>query len=412
MIQFERIILNNGLTVLLHKDEFTDIAAVNILYNVGARDEDENNTGFAHLFEHLMFGGSKNIPQYDTPLQDVGGENNAFTSNDITNYYLTLPVNNLETAFWLESDRMLELNFSDKSLAVQKNVVMEEFKQSYLNQPYGDVWAILRKLAYKKHPYKWQTIGKSLKHIQNATLEDVKSFFYTFYRPNNAILAVAGNIDFDKTIKMIEKWFGDIPSGNIKPRELPQEPLQRKARFKEVHREVPASKIYKVFHTCNRVHKHYHAVDLMSDILSNGKSSRLYTNLLKKQKLFSSINAYITGSMDNNLFVIEGTLSEGISMTKAENAINREIDSLCKGLVSKKELVKVKNKVATLMEMGLQNVDNKAMYLCVNELIDGNTATQNELQNYFNVSENDILQMAQNYLRPSNCSTLYYLKKN
>lgn len=411
MINFERYELKNGLKVLLHQDKTTDIVAINVLYDVGARDEEKNKTGFAHLFEHLMFGGSQNIPKYDEPLERVGGENNAFTSNDMTCYYLTLPRQNIETGLWLESDRMMGLNFSQKSLDVQKSVVIEEFKQSYLNQPYGDAWALLRSLAYKVHPYKWQTIGRYLSHIKNAELQDVKDFFNKYYRPCNATLTIAGNIDFNNVLKLVEKWFGDIPAGTKPIRALPKEPPQRKARKKTIEAPVPFNKIYKAFHTCNRTDKAYHTVDLISDILSNGKSSRLYTHLVKKRKIFNNIDAYITGTIDNNLFVFEGTLNDGVSITEAEKAIDAETQKLKTKPVTSRELQKVKNKVEAMLEMSLIGISNKALLLAINELIDGNTETQSELRWYQNVTKNNILEESRKIFREENSSTLYYLKR-
>jgi len=411
MLTIERFELKNGLKVLINKDITTPIVAVNIVYNVGARDEDENKTGFAHLFEHLMFGGSAHIPKYDEPLQRVGGDNNAFTSNDITNFYLTLPQANIETAFWLESDRMMQLDFSEKSLAVQKNVVCEEFRQSYLNQPYGDAWALLRSMAYKKHPYKWSTIGKSVKHIEDATLQDVKDFFYKFYRPNNAIMTVAGNVDSVEVMKSIEKWFGDIPAGEKYIRNLPEEPKQVKSRFKTVYRKVPYNKIYMAFHTCARTDKEVYAVDLLSDILSGGKSARLYRELVLRKKLFSSIDAYITGSFDKDIFVVSGTLTEGVDMKKAESAINAELDKIKNKVITIRELNKVKNKVEVNYELGLTGVLNKAMFLSINELIDGNSKLNKEVDCYKAVTADEIKKQANEIFRKNNCSTLYYLTK-
>ena len=306
MIKYKKHILKNGLRVILHKDESTPVACVNILYDVGARDENENKTGFAHLFEHLMFGGSVNIPDYDKPLQQVGGTSNAFTSNDITNYYETLPLENLETALWLESDRMLSLAFTPKSLEVQRNVVIEEFKQRYLNQPYGDVWLLLRPLAYKNHPYLWPTIGKEISHIENAAMEDVKAFFKKHYCPLNAILCIAGNMEEEKALKLAEKWFSDIPSGDPYIRNLPKEPVQNEPRELRVERDVPADAIYKVWHMCSRTSPKYYATDLISDILSRGKSSRLYQILVKEKRMFTEANAFVMGDLDEGLFVFSG----------------------------------------------------------------------------------------------------------
>ncbi|HET6767388.1 MAG TPA: pitrilysin family protein, partial [Chitinophagaceae bacterium] len=276
MIQFERFVLANGLKVIVHQDLSTPMAVVNIMYDVGARDEDPEKTGFAHLFEHLMFGGSINIPTYDSPLQMAGGENNAYTSNDVTNYYIQLPAENLETAFWLESDRMLSLAFGEKSLDVQRKVVSEEFKEHYLNKPYGDVWHKMRELAYKVHPYRWMTIGKELSHIENAKLDDVRNFFFKHYRPTNAILVVAGNVTVEKVTALAEKWFGDIPAGEKYVRNLPQEPAQAEARKLEVKADVPLDAFYKCWHIYPRTDKRYYIADLITEILSGGGSSRLF----------------------------------------------------------------------------------------------------------------------------------------
>lgn len=412
MLTFERFELKNGLKVLIHKGPATAIVAVNTVYNVGARDEEESRTGFAHLFEHLMFGGSVNIPRFDEPLQRVGGENNAFTSNDITNYYETLPKDNLETALWLESDRMLQLAFSKKSLEVQRQVVCEEFRQSYLNQPYGDAWALLRTLAYKKHPYKWPTIGKNVKHIETAQLDDVKKFFYKFYRPCNAILCIAGNVERSEVMPLVEKWFGGIPAGEKYIRNLPVEPKQKKMRRKTVYRKVPYDKIYMAFHTCGRTDKEFYAVDLLSDILSNGKSARLYRELVLKKKLFSSLDAFITGSFDKDIFVITGTLSENITVASAEKAIWSELQKIISKTVPARELQKVKNKVEMNYELGLTGVLNKAMYLAINELIDNNAHINKEVALYNDVTAAQIREQAQTIFREENCSVLYYLRGN
>lgn len=411
MISFEKHQLDNGLTVILHKDVNTPIAAVNIAYNVGSRDENPNRTGFAHLFEHLMFGGSKNIPKYDEPLQKVGGENNAFTNVDITNYYLTLPVQNLETAFWLESDRMNELAFSQKSLDVQKNVVIEEFKQSYLNQPYGDVSQLLKPLAYKVHPYQWNTIGKDISHIAETTMDEVKEFFYTFYRPNNAVLSVAGNLDMDKTKQLIEKWFGNIPAGKLYQRNLPQEPPQKQARRLEVERDVPLDCIYKVYKMGKRTDDDYYAVDLISDILSNGQSSRLQQNLVKNKQLFSSINAYVSGTFDDGLFYVSGYPVPGVSLEQAEQAILEELGKMKTESLDNYELEKVKNRVKTLLFYAELQVQDKAMNLAISEIMDNASCINEEEARYDKVTTEDILSSAKKLFREESCSTLYYKAK-
>lgn len=412
MILFEKFTLTNGLKVIVHKDISTPIVAFNVLYNVGARDEDENHTGFAHLFEHLMFGGSVNIPNFDEPLQKVGGENNAFTSNDITNYYITLPKENLETAFWLESDRMLSLAFTDKSLEVQRQVVIEEFKQNYLNQPYGDVWLLLRPLAYQIYPYKWATIGKEISHIENATMQDVKDFFNTFYTPNNAILSVAGNIELDEIKQLTEKWFGSIPSGNNNNRNLPKEPAQKEARRLEVKRKVPANAIYKAYKMCSKTHPDFYATDLLTDILSLGNSSKLYISLIKEQKLFSNINAYVLGSFDDGLLIISGHISENVSFSDAENGIINELEKIKKLAVTPKELEKVKNKVESMQAFSETSVLNKAMNLAINELLGDVNKVNTDIEAYRKVSAEDIRRLANEIFNESNSSTLIYAKED
>ncbi|WP_395625489.1 M16 family metallopeptidase [Daejeonella sp.] len=409
MVSFERFTLLNGLKVLVHEDPTTPMAVVNILYDVGARDEHPDQTGFAHLFEHLMFGGSVNIPSYDEPLQRVGGENNAFTSNDITNYYITLPSVNLETAFWLESDRMLSLAFSEKSLEVQRNVVCEEFKQRYLNQPYGDVWLKLRPMAYKEHPYQWATIGKSLDHIENANIDDVKAFFSRHYNPSNAIMVVGGDVKVEEVKRLAEKWFGNIPSGEKLPRLLPVEDDQTEERKETVHANVPLNAIYKVFHMPARTEAGYYAADLVSDILSRGNSSRLFRNLLKDRKLFSDINAYLTGSLDAGLFVVEGKPLPGVSMELAEAAIWEELNRISTELVPEAELTKVKNKMESTMEFSEMSLLDKAMNLAYFELLGDANELNVETQKYLNVSAEDIRDQAKHIFRKENSSTLYYL---
>lgn len=411
MIEFDRYQLENGLRILLHQDPSSAIAHVNVLYDVGARDEDENKTGFAHLFEHLMFEGSKNIPSFDEPLQMAGGENNAFTNNDITNYYISVPPQNLETAFWLESDRMLELSFSEEKLNIQKNVVVEEFNQRYHNQPYGDVFLLLRPLAYKKHPYQWPTIGKNIDHIKNANLEDIKNFFYSHYAPNNAILTVAGNFDKEKTIKLIEKWFNDLPRRKIKIRNLPEEPEQTEKRFLQVKRNVPYDAIYKAYHMPGRLDANYYTSDVISDILSNGKSSRLYQNLIKNKKYFSDVNAYITGDIDKGLFVVEGKIMEGIAIEDAENHLIEELDRLKAVEVSAYELEKVKNKYESVFQFTKTSALHKAMDLSYHELLGEASRINHEVNHYRSVHEKKVKEFAKVLLSEDNCSTLYYQSK-
>src|SRR5690554_4217058 len=406
MVKYNRLTLKNGLRVLVHEDHTTPMAVVNVVYDVGAKDEDPDKTGFAHLFEHLMFGGSVNIPQYDGPLQLVGGENNAFTSNDITNYYITLPALNIETAFWLESDRMLSLAFSEKSLDVQKNVVSEEFKQRYLNQPYGDAWLKLSPLAYKKHPYQWPTIGKELSHIENAKIEDVKAFFKKHYTPQNAILVIAGNVQVDEVKALAEKWFEPIDSGNHYKRQLPVEPKQSKARRKTIKSNVPSDSIMIAFHMGGRLDDEYYTCDLISDILSQGPSSRLYRRLLKEQELFSEINAYITGSIDPGLFIIEGKPHEGVSIEEAEEALWSELQKLKYEYVLDYELEKVKNKTESTQEFSGVEIFKKAMNLTHLELLRNDTLAKTEADRNFAVTLQDIKRQNKMFFKKRNLSTV------
>jgi predicted Zn-dependent peptidase len=408
MIQYRKHTLTNGLRLLVHEDKSTPMAVVNVLYDVGARDEDPEKTGFAHLFEHLMFGGSINIPVYDEPLQDAGGENNAFTSNDITNYYCQLPAENLETAFWLESDRMLSLAFSPQSLDVQRKVVCEEFKEHYINKPYGDVWHKLRTLAYQEHPYRWMTIGKELKHIEEATLEDVKSFFHKHYTPSNAILVVAGHVDFDGVKTLAEKWFAPIPSGNKYNRSLPAEPPQQEERLMETRADVPLDALYKAWHIFPRTDRRYYIADLITDILGGGASSRLFQSLVKEKKLFSSIECYHLGSVDAGLLVIEGKLVKGVSMKDAEEAIDIELEKLCKEGVSEKELEKVKNKTESAMAFEDMSLVNRAASLALYELLGDANLINTELSRYRSVTAADILEQSSLIFNKKNSNTLHY----
>ena len=412
MIRFEKFVLQNGLRVIIHQDESTPMAVMNIMYDVGARDEDPERTGFAHLFEHLMFGGSINIPSYDTPLQMAGGENNAYTSNDITNYYIQLPAENLETAFWLESDRMLSLAFGEKSLDVQRKVVCEEFKEHYLNKPYGDVWHRMRELAYKVHPYRWMTIGKELSHIENAKLNDVKNFFFKHYRPTNAILVVAGNVTVEKVKELAEKWFGDIPAGEKYIRKLPQEPPQAEARKLEVKAEVPLDAFYKCWHIYPRNDKRYYIADLITEVLSGGGSSRLFQSLVKEKRIFSAVECYHSGSLDAGTLVIEGKLVKGIKMEDAEKAVEAELEKMRTEKVTITELQKVKNKVESLIAFEDMSLTNRANSLAFYELLGDAEQMNHELEKYNVVTAEDILNESRIIFRPENSNTLYYYSKN
>ncbi len=408
MLQINRHILSNGLRLVHSQDASTQMVALNVLYNVGARDENPEHTGFAHLFEHLMFGGSVNIPDYDAPLQLAGGENNAWTNNDITNYYLTVPRQNVETGFWLESDRMLSLDFSERSLEVQRGVVMEEFKQRCLNQPYGDVGHLLRPLAYRVHPYQWPTIGKELSHIANATLEEVKDFFFRFYAPNNAVLAVTGNISFEEAVSLTEKWFGPIPRREVPLRQLPKEPVQTGERRQVVERNVPLDSLFMAYHMCDRLNADYYAFDILSDILSNGRSSRLNQHLVQEKQLFSSIDAYISGTIDAGLFHISGKPAAGVSLEEAEAAVREELNELQTALVQEHELEKVKNKFESTQIFGNIKYLNVATNLAWFELNGQAEDMEKEVERYRAVTADRLKAVAQTAFREENGVVLYY----
>jgi zinc protease len=408
MIKYERFLLANGLRVLVHEDISTPMAVVNTLYDVGARDEDPGRTGFAHLFEHLMFGGSVHIGDFETPLQLAGGENNAYTTNDYTNYYIQLPAENIETAMWLESDRMLSLAFSEKSLEVQRKVVCEEFKEHYINKPYGNVWFRMRELVYKQHPYRWMTIGKELSHIEEARLADVKHFFFKYYRPANAILVVAGNVKAARVRELAEKWFGDIPAGEKYVRNLPMEPVQREKRMMEIRADVPLDALYKCYPMAARTEQGYYVADLITEMLGGGGSSRLHQALIKEKKLFSQIDCYHTGSVDPGLVVIEGKLIKGVSMAAADRAIEEELEKMKTEKVGEKELTKVKNKTESAILFEDMSLINRAGSLAVYELLGDANMMNTELERYQGVSAEEVLETSAKLFDPRNSNTMYY----
>jgi zinc protease len=406
MIKFEKFTLENGLRVIFHKDEATPMAVVNTLYDVGARDENPEKTGFAHLFEHLMFGGSVNIPDFDMPLQRAGGESNAFTSNDITNYYDVLPAQNIETALWLESDRMLSLAFTEKSLETQRSVVIEEFKQRYLNQPYGDVWLKLRPLAFKKHPYQWATIGKEIKHIEDAKMEDVKGFFQKYYCPSNAILCIAGNFELDEIKRLITKWYGNIPSGEKNQRNIPQEEEQKEFREETIERQVPSDAFYYAFKMCDRKSKDYYTFDIISDALGGDKSSRLYNSIQKKQKLVTDIQSYIIGSLDEGLFLISGKIAPGKTFEELDEKLWLELEKIKNEEIPDLELNRLKNKIQTSKEFQEQGLLNRAMSLSYFELIGNPNAINEEEILYGTISSADFSRVANVLFDKNKCSLL------
>jgi zinc protease len=411
MINFKEFTLPNGLRVIVHEDPTVQIAVMNILYDVGSRDERPDKTGFAHLFEHLMFGGSVNIPSYDEPLQRVGGENNAFTNTDITNYYLTVPAANIETGFWLESDRMVSLSFDPKVLEVQRKVVIEEFKQRYFNQPYGDIWLKLRPLAYQVHPYQWATIGKEISHIENARMNDVKEFFFRHYVPSNAILVVAGNVKLDQVKKLSEKWFGPIPSPAREARNLSPEPVQTQKRFLEVEADVPADALYKAWHMPGRFHEDYYTADLLSDSISRGQSSRLYQQLVKEKEIFTSVSSFVLGTVDPGLLVMSGRLKEGVTLERAEEEVNTIIAQIVAEGISRDELEKVKNQAESTLAFGEVEVMNRAMNLAFSKLSGDANLVNEEGARINAVTQADVKRVAGNILKESNSSVMYYKAK-
>ncbi|MDP4800038.1 MAG: insulinase family protein [Crocinitomicaceae bacterium] len=406
MIEFERFTLANGLRVLFHKEPATPMAVVNVLYDVGARDESPEQTGFAHLFEHLMFGGSKHIADFDAPLQAAGGQSNAFTSNDITNYYDVLPAHNLDTALWLESDRMLSLAFTPKSLEVQRQVVIEEFKQRYLNQPYGDAWLQLRPLAYQKHPYRWATIGKNIKHIEDATMDDVRAFFKKHYHPGNAILCIVGNFELATIKEKVAHYFGNIPAQAKSPRQLTAEPPQQKFRIKTIQRKVPAGSFYYAFKMGKRLSDSYYLADLLSDHIGNEKTGILYTELQRKKRLVSEITAYITGSIDEGLFVITGKLNPKRTFEELEAAIWPVLAQIKDKKMSKSALQQLILKLRTAKAFQDQGLLNRAMNLSFFELLDAADLLNTESARYEQISTTQLQQYAQELLDKNRCSLL------
>ena len=414
MIHFEKTTLANGLRVIVHTDITTPFVAVNVCYNVGAKHEDPQRTGFAHLFEHLTFGGSQHVPDFDGPIQNAGGTNNAFTTNDITNYYITIPANNIETALWLESDRMLGPKFTKKGLEVQRNVVIEEFRQRNLNKPYGDIWHLLRDLSYKVHPYRWPTIGLIPEHIEQATLEEVKDFFFHHYAPNNAVLVITGNIAPDHAFRLAEKWFSDIPEREIKNNKIHPEPLQISDRELTVHRDVPIDTFYISWHTSSRLDQDFYAADLLSDILSGGKSSRVEERLVKGLKLFTEADVFLSGESEPGLFVASGKINEGVDFEFARKAMINEVLQTAESLITPHELEKVKNKVEAEQVFNEIGYLEKAMQLAYYENLGDASLINQQAEHYRKVTPEDIRRVASEILRVGNCNTLNYLslKKN
>jgi len=409
MVQFSRKTLPNGLRVLVHEDRSTPLVAVNVSYFVGSRDEHPDKTGFAHLFEHLMFAGSKNVPDFDDPLQRAGGENNAYTTNDYTTFYEIVPAENLETALWLESDRMLALSINKRSLAVQRKVVVEEFKETCLNEPYGDSWHHLSELMYHKHPYRWPVIGLVPEHVENATIEDVRSFYKNWYNPSNAVLSIAGNVSADTAFALVEKWFANIPAAQVPVRQISTEPPQKAPARKIVKSNVPLPAVYLAFRTPARIEKDFYSVDLLSDVLALGPSARLYRRLLKERQLFSSIDAYVTANIDPGLLVIEGRPSEGVNVEEALAAIWAELESLKNEAIDERELKKIQHRFESTLVFSETSVLNKAQNLAFYELLDRAELMNEETEIYLGITPEEMRLCADNIFREENSATLIYL---
>lgn len=410
-IPFEKKTLANGLKVLVHKDATTPMAAFNLLYDVGSKDEHPLHTGLAHLLEHLMFGGTRRFPDFDEVIEGAGGENNAFTNNDFTNYYLQMSEDRLELAFEVESDRMRNLVLSPKKVGIQKDVVIEEFKERYLNRPYGDVDLLLRPLCYTQHPYAWATIGKETAHIADMPIAEIKAFYNRYYRPDNAILCVAGPVEAEDVFALSEKWFGSIPSGGVQPRVVTPEPEQTEAHRMEVVRDVPYSTLYKVYHIGERMSADFYVFDLISDLFSNGKSSRFYVELVKRQRLFNELDAYVSADIEPGTFYIRGRLNEGVGYKEAEAALQAQIDMLATHLPSDHELEKIKNKLETALLFSNQKALDKATNLCYFELMGGAGNLSAEMDKYAAVNGERMQAAVRRYLREENATTLYYTAK-
>lgn len=409
MINFEKHILSNGLKILAHYDPSTPMVTTNLLYNVGSRDEDPDATGFAHLFEHLMFEGSDNVPVFDTPVMLAGGENNAFTNSDITNYFITLPSGNMETALWLESDRLNGPDLSDEKLRTQKSVVTEEYRQRYLNQPYGDLYLLLRPLAYRVHPYQWPTIGKDINHIQNADAKSVSDFFRRHYRPSNAILSTAGNVKPENVFRLAEKWFDDIASGTPYMRNLPREPVQDARREMTVHRKVPSAELLMAFHTGGRTSRDFYILDLLTDILSGCDSGRFPGILVREKEIFSEADIYLSAEIDPGLAIVSGRLKEGVDIRTAEKAVTEELNRLAGEKVTPAELDKARNRYESHQLMSFLNAGNKAFNLAYNELLGDADGINTEKEKYMSVTAEEIMECSARTFAESNCSVIQYL---
>lgn len=401
--------LSNGLKIVVHEDHSTPKAVVDLIYKVGAKNEKPNKTGFAHLFEHLMFEGSKHVPSYDKPLQKVGGSNNAFTNQDITNYYINLPANQLETAFWLESDRMLELDFSEEKLQIQKSVVIEEFKQRYLNQPYGDAYLNLLPLHFEQSNYQWPTIGKEIAHIENATLDDVKEFFFGFYAPNNATLVVTGDVYRDRVLNLAEKWFGGIPERQLLKKGLPRETKQTQAKFTTIYGEVPTTAVYKAFHIPAYLENDYFALEIITELLNSGKAGLFYQELIRKKQLTSSSGGFSWMLFDDGFLTFYSLLNPGVSVEDYDSAFE-EVLNLIQN-TTEEDLQRIKNKIESEYIYGQIKLINRAMSMAIYDAAGKLDIINELLEKYLSVTLDQVKNVANKYLIQENSSTLYYKPK-
>ena len=410
-LPFQRHQFSNGLRLVVHEDRTTPLASCFICYFVGSRDENPKQTGLAHLLEHYMFCGSKNVPDYDVPVDKVGGHNNAYTTDDVTCYYITLPANNIETALWLESDRMMELAFKKSALEIQKNVVIEEFKEHFLNKPYGDMWMLFNEAVFEQHPYQWLPIGKEIAHIESVNLEMIKSFYHHYYAPQNAVIAIAGNVRFEEIVLLVEKWFGSIPKRGHIERDIPQELLQNVPRKIEVSRKVPYDMLLKGWKMCGRLAPDFYAFDLLSDMLGTGKSSYLYQELVEKKHLFTDISASVTATYDPGVFVVSGRPADGISLQQADDALVHSLDSFINTGNLERTLQKVKNSVESILLRNEIKIENRATTLALSETFHSVEKFQNDIDNYNNVSENQILEIMKKSIVSTNETTLFYRRR-
>lgn len=409
MVAYHKRVLSNGLTVIVHEDHSSPMVAINVLYKVGSKDESPEKTGFTHLFEHLMFGGSENIPDFDEPIQQAGGENNAFTNSDVTNFYDLLPLDNWEVGLWLEADRMTRLNLNSEVLNTQKKVVIEEFKETSLNEPYGDLWHHLSAMNYDKHPYNWPTIGKEISHIEKANMDDVKTFYENWYRPNNAIITVSGSVAYEEAFAKVEKWFGELPAKDIVRSTYREDRKYLGYRKKELMANVPLRSVVLSFKMQDRTDEDFYVTDLLSDILANGKSARLYKNLVRNNPSFSHIDAFISGVRHRGLLIIEGKPLDHISMDEATSLIWKELEDLQERRVTPGELEKMKNKAESHIVFSESSVLNKAMSLAYYEYLGDIDLINNEVECYQQVTSEDIQRVSKELFVKENNVEIRYL---